>query len=141
MNMNGTKAHAVQLPELPSAGPNAQSAQRARSVPPAHDITPPGSSPSPDRVSFLAQAQAFVAGLLTRESLLDARHPSLRATWSGHREAAGRWNGLLLRHGRHAWGVLHLVIMAVLAVAGWITETFIRTAVTVLLIVALIKWS
>jgi hypothetical protein len=85
--------------------------------------------------------QRSLAGLLTRESLLDAHHPRLRATWTGHREAASRWNGALLRHGRHAWGLLHLVIMAVLAVVGWVTETFIRTAIAVLLIVALIKWS
>jgi hypothetical protein len=136
VSVNGTSERAGQLPELPSGNPKAQSALRANSVTPSSPVAVPRNSASPSSAGWLASLRG---GLTRTDNLLDARRGSIRSTWSGHREAAARWEKTwYVMHARHAWGVVHLVIHTVLDVIDWITETFLRSVVAAALIYALI---
>jgi hypothetical protein len=131
---------AVQLPEVPLAAAPGQSAQRARSLPPA-----PGGAPQAtpditerDRLPVVRNARARALAALSGPSLLHARPPSLAEQRERHHQAAAHFEAALLRWPRLAWGYWHLAVKAVLHLTEWVLESPPRLAAAAA--VAVIVW-
>lgn len=126
----------------PSPQVRAQSAERARIVAPA---PAQGQSAAARPVTArsrrsLASVAAGHAAALRAGAPVTGSLPSLAAQRTRVHEAAAQWEHRALRHGRIAWGYLHLLaIKPVLNMLEWVTETFPRFAVTGLLVFAALR--
>jgi hypothetical protein len=120
------------LPELPSGEAQAQSAQRARSVP----DTPPAVTDSDRRWRFPA-----IGAVLSGASLLAAQPPSLVQAWAWHRQAAGQFAHRWARWPRLAWGAAHVALAAVLRAVEWVTGSPPKLLAAVAVAAACWFWS
>ncbi len=121
--VSDTARNVIQLPELPPAEPMAQTALRARSVPrPADDAT------EGERRRVSRWAVPAVSAALSGGSLLHAQPPSLAQTWARHRASATHYNAWAMSVPRHAWGVIHTALAAVLLAVIWVIESPPRLA-------------
>jgi hypothetical protein len=71
---------------------------------------------------------------------MHAAPPSLAEQRQRHHVAASRWNALIVRHPRVAWGYLHLVIKAVLHLIEWVLESPPRLLTAIVFIVIIAIW-
>ena len=136
----GSAIGRVQLPELPAADSNVQSAQRARSItnaanPVPHLAVSVTQRDMADRGREAAQrAEAWLKTLTTGGSLLHAKPPSLAECREHHRYAAGHFAGPLPRGLRTAYGYWHLSVKAVLHIIEWVLESPPRLVVAVIIL-------
>jgi hypothetical protein len=132
-----TASNGVELRDLPSAESTRRDApRRADSLPPRPVEVTQGDSAA--RVQF---AQAFASKVLAGDSLLYARPVSLADMWAGHQQAAGHYNGWLMRWPRYAWGAFHTALTAVLYALVWVAESPPRLGVAVGVVLGCWFWS
>lgn len=118
------------LPEAVDTHNEAESAQRARSIPPA------------SLASLKTVTQRATALLDRPGSLVHAQPPTFRQARDRHHECAAHFQAGALRWPRLAWGYLHLlVIKPALNLAEWVTESPARLAVTAAIIGVVWIWS
>jgi hypothetical protein len=105
----------VSLPELPSAGSIAQSAQRANSV-----SDTPTETTERDQRRVPRSALRVASAALTGGSLLHTQPPSIATLWAWHRDCASHYEALLVSGPRRLWGVLHVACCAVFYGLAWV---------------------
>ena len=141
MTAGNARQEAVQLPELPLAGPTGQNAQRARSLTSAFPAALDGDTPSRAQ-----EAGERLAGWLRRlpERRLDLIHgppASAAAMHARHGEAAARYEGAIWRRARLAWGLLHTLATVTLLAALDVAFSPLGALAAVVFAFAIWHWS
>ena len=119
-------------PETPTAEAGPESAQRARSV------TPPFATARTavtERVRVAGHLAAKGMALLDKPgSLVHSQPPTFKQSRDRHHECAGHYGHSAVRWPRLLWGYFHLlVIMPVLYLVVWVTESPARFFITAIL--------
>lgn len=110
-------------------------------------VKPPrgdGESPAEQALNRAIGAFGQVDRLYKRaahgHSLLHLDPPSVQSVWAGHRKAAARWDGALLRGLRLTYGVLHTAITVPVYIILWATSTPAGLVITAVLLTAAAVW-
>ena len=127
-------------PEILPPTPEAESAQRVRSVAQPASIAVQAVTDSAQAARrFLVSVPA---SLDRRGSLFDAQPPTFRQARTRHHECADHFQAGLLRWPRYVWGYFHLLIVKpLLNLAEWVTESPARFFVAVIIVAVIWFWS
>lgn len=90
-------------------------------------------APPRTREKTRAAAQA-VGRLRSGGSLVHAAPPSLAEIWAYHAASARYYNGWIGRWPRWCWGALHIVLVTVLYLLAWATDSFPKFCAAVIVV-------
>ncbi len=113
----------IRLPDLPPADSTRRGAPARTREEPA-----PAGATEGERRRVSRWAVPAVSAALSGGSLLHAQPPSLAQTWARHRASATHYNAWAMSVPRHAWGVIHTALAAVLLAVIWVIESPPRLA-------------
>lgn len=104
----------------------------------------PSELPSPRRrVAERARQAADIGVMLTAMvnkpgTLLHAQPPTFWQAWDRHKECAGHFEMPVARGARRVWGAAHVaVVLPVIYLFIWVTESPLRTVITAALLTAI----